>query len=188
MPTAEAASCACMSAVPFAFSMSTRAICALLLRERRLLLVRDLALGQHGHQLGRELDVLDVDAARLDVVRVEVRGDRFVRALLHLGTGLDEAHRLEALQRVAEVVADGRLQHLVHEVLHRADHRDHLRCPRVGHVDLHLQVDAEHEALTALRLDRRQVRVEVVRGRHRVGPVEREDRRRARSRPRRRAG
>ena len=36
----------------------------------------------------------------------------------------------------------------------------------------------EHEALAALRLDRRQVRVEVVRGRHRVGPVEREDRRR----------
>ena len=49
---------------------------------------------------------------------------------------------------------------------------------RVGHVDLHLQVDAEHEALAALRLDRRQVRVEVVRGRHRLGPVERQDRRR----------
>ena len=34
---------------------------------------------------------------------------------------------------------------------------------RVGHVDLHLQVDLEHEALTALADDRRQLRVEVVR-------------------------
>ena len=77
-----------MSAVPFAFSISTRAISrALLLRERRLLLVRDLALGQHLDELGRELDVLDVDAARLDVVRGEVRGDRLERARLHLRRG-----------------------------------------------------------------------------------------------------
>ena len=59
-------------------------------------------------------------------------------------------HRFERLQRVAEVVADRRLQHLVDEVPHRADHRDHLRRLGVGHVDLHLQVDLEHEALAAL--------------------------------------
>ena len=63
-----------MSAVPFAFStLDARDLGALLLRERRLLLVRDLALGQHLDELGGEVDVLDVDAARLDVVRGEVR-------------------------------------------------------------------------------------------------------------------
>ena len=39
------------------------------------------------------------------------------------------SHRLERLQRVAEVVAHRRLQHLVDEVAHRADHRDDLRAP-----------------------------------------------------------
>ena len=48
----------------------------------------------------------------------------------------------------------------------------------VGHVDLHLQVDLEDEALAALADDRRQLRVEVVRLRRGVGPVEREDERR----------
>ena len=59
---------------------------------------------------------------------------------------------------------------------------------RVGHVDLHLQVDLEHEALAALADDRRQLRVEVVRLRRRVGPVEREDERRHDLRRRTRAG
>ena len=51
---------------------------------------------------------------------------------LHLLPRLDEADRFQALQRVAEVVADRRLQHLVDEVLHRADHRDDLRRPVSG--------------------------------------------------------
>ena len=70
-----------------------------------------------------------------------------------------------------------RLQHLAHQVAHGADHRDHLRRLGVGHVDLHLQVDLEDEALAALADDRRQLRVEVVRLRGRVGPVERQDER-----------
>ena len=58
-----------MSAVPFAFSISMRDVSrALLLLERRLLLVGDLALGQHLDELLREHDVLDVDALRLDLV------------------------------------------------------------------------------------------------------------------------
>ena len=40
----------------------------LLLLERRLLLVGDLALREHEHQLLRERDVLDVDALGLHLV------------------------------------------------------------------------------------------------------------------------
>ena len=43
-----------------------------LLVEGRLLLLGDLALGQHLHELLGEHDVLDVDAAGLDVVAGEV--------------------------------------------------------------------------------------------------------------------
>ena len=74
MPTADAASCACMSAVPFAFSTSTRAICA---RSCSTYVAFSwLAISRWVRtvdELLRELDVLDVDAARLDVVRGEVR-------------------------------------------------------------------------------------------------------------------
>ena len=120
---------------------------------------------------------MDVDALRLHLVLAEVAGDRLERGALHGLAGLDESHRLERLQRVAEVVADRALQHLAHEVAHRADHRDHLRCSRVGDVDLDLQVDLEDEALAALGHDRRQVRVEVVGLGARLGPVEGEDER-----------
>ena len=77
-----------MSAVPLGLlHLDARDLGALLLRVRRLLLVGDLALGQHLDELVGELDVLDVDAARLDVVRREVRGDRLERARLHLLRG-----------------------------------------------------------------------------------------------------
>ena len=108
---------------------------------------------------------------------LEVARDRLERGGLHLAAGLDELDRLERLQRVAEVVAHRALQHLADEVAHGADHRDDLRRLRVGHVDLHLQVDLEDEALAALAHDRRQLRVEVVRLGRGVGPVEREDER-----------
>ena len=79
MPTADAASCACMSAVPFAFSTSTRAISA---RSSSAYVAFSWfaisRLVSTEHELVRELDVLDVHAAGLDVVRVEVRGDRLV--------------------------------------------------------------------------------------------------------------
>ena len=134
-----------------------------LLLERRLLLVRDLARLQHLDEPLGQVDVLDVDAARLDVVAGEVALDVLLGLVLHRVARLDERHRREALERVAEVVADRALQHLVDEVLHRPDHADHLRRLRVRHVDLHLQVDVELEALAALAVDRRERRVEVVR-------------------------
>ncbi len=153
-----------MSAVPLAFSISMRDVSARCCSSK--VAFSWLAISRWvstAHQLGGEHDVLDVDAPRLDLVLAEVAGDRLERRALHLLAGLDEPDRLERLQRVAEVVADRGLQHLVDEVAHRADHRDHLRRPRVGHVDLHLQVDLEDEALAALAHDRRQLRVEVVR-------------------------
>src|SRR5207245_10292891 len=68
-----------------------------------------------------------------------------------------------------------RLEDLVYEVLHGTHHRDHLWRLRVGHVNLHLQVDLEDEALTALALDGAELRVKVVGDRAGVGPVQRED-------------
>ena len=105
-------------------------------------------------------------------------GDVVLRLGLHRGAILDELHRRHALQRVAEIVADDRLQHFVDEVLHRPDHRDHLRRELVGDVDLHLQIDVEDEAFLRLRHDLFQLLVEIVRLRRRFGPVERQNRRR----------
>ena len=107
-----------MSAVPFAFSISMRDVCAsLLLLERRLLLVGDLALGQHLDQLVGELDVLDVDALASRPRRR--RGSSVTRSNAGACTSWRVSMNVTAssvLQRVAEVVADRRLQHLVDEV------------------------------------------------------------------------
>jgi hypothetical protein len=64
---------------------------------------------------------------------------------LHLLPLLDEVDRRHALQLVAEVVADRRLQHLVDQVVHGRDGRDDPRRLGIGHVDLHLQIDVEDE-------------------------------------------
>jgi len=47
---------------------------------------------------------------------------------------------------------------------------------QVGHVDLHLEVDPEDEALTGLAVDRAEPLVEVVCDRRGVGPVQGQDR------------
>ena len=96
-------------------------------------------------------------------------------ALLHLLAGLDELDRRHALQLVAEVVAHGRLQHLVDQVGDRAHHADHARGRGVGHVDLHDQLDAEDEAFAALGHDLRQPLVELVGLADRLRPVEAQD-------------
>ena len=76
------------------------------------------------------------------------------------GQELEHGH---LLRRVAEVVADRRLQHVVDEVLHRADARDHAR--RVLHADVDdlRDVEAEREAVLRAHEDRRQPLVVVVR-------------------------
>ena len=48
------------------------------------------------------------------------------------------------------MIAHDRLQHLVDEILHGPDHRDHLRRELVGHVNLHLQIDVEDESFLGL--------------------------------------
>src|SRR3989454_3052666 len=158
--------------------VDTYGLGVLLLLECRLLLVGDLAARQHADELLRESHVLDVDAARLHLVGGQVARDRVERRCLNLVARLDEAHRLERLQRIAEVVSDRCLKDLVDQVLHRTHHRDHLRRLGVGHVDLDLQVDLEDEPFAALALDRAQLRVQVVGDRVRLGPVEGEDERR----------
>ena len=96
-------------------------------------------MGEHEDEFRREHDVLDVHTARLHLVLHEVTGDRLQGCRLYLAACLDELHRLECLQRVAEVVAHRRLQHFAHQVPHRAHHRDDLGRARVGDMDLHLQ-------------------------------------------------
>ena len=74
-----------------------------------------------------------------------------------------ELEHRHLLRRVAEVVADGRLQHVVDQVLHRPDARDHAR--RVLHADVDdlRHVEAEREAVLRPHDDRRQPLVVVVR-------------------------
>ena len=48
------------------------------------------------------------------------------------------------------MIAHDRLPHLVDEILHGPDHRDHLRRELVGHVNLHLQIDVEDESFLGL--------------------------------------
>ena len=61
--------------------------------------------------------------------------DVLARFLLPLQRGDRKSSTVYVLRRVAEVVADDRLQHVVHQVLHRADARDHLRRVRRADVD-----------------------------------------------------
>ena len=76
------------------------------------------------------------------------------------------------------MVAHRGLQHFVDEVRHAAHHRDDIRRLGVRNVDLHLQIDREVKAFTALRLDLLQLRIKIVRLRHDIGPVQRDDERR----------
>ena len=68
------------------------------------------------------IDVLDVDAPGLDLVARQVLLDVALGRVLDLVALLDELGGAEGLELVAEVVADRRLQHLVDQVLHGADH------------------------------------------------------------------
>ena len=120
--------------------------------------------------------VLDVHATGLDLVLHQVPGDVFLRPRLDDVARLDELHGRQLLECITKIVAHRLLQHLVDQVLHGADHGDHLRRVRVGDVDLHLKVDPEYEALAGLSVDRAQRRIQVVSGRRLVGPVQREDR------------
>ena len=97
---------------------------------------------------------------------------------LFLTTWFLDADRRHALQLVAEMIAHRGLQHLVDEVEHRADDRDHLRGFGIGNMDLNLQIDIEDEALFRLGGDLVQVLVEIVRRRGGVRPVEGENERR----------
>ena len=127
------------------------------------------------HQFLRQDHVLDIHAAGLHFVLGKLLADVNQRALLHLLAGLDELNGRHALQLVAEMVAHGRLQHLVHQIGHRAHHADHARGGRVGHVDLHDQLDREDEAFPALGHDLREPLVEFVGLADGFRPVEAQD-------------
>lgn len=81
---------------------------------------------------------LDIHTARLHPVLRQFLLHVVEGALLyHLAAG-DEFDRRHALQFVAEVVAHGRLQHLVHQVGDAAHHRDHIGRLGIRNVDLYL--------------------------------------------------
>src|SRR5512143_3231501 len=54
-------------------------------------------------------------------------------------------------------------------------HRDHIRSLRVRNMNLDLKVDGELETFTAFRRDLAELRVQIVRLRYYVGPVQRDD-------------
>ncbi|HUO35750.1 MAG TPA: hypothetical protein VMU43_12235 [Candidatus Acidoferrum sp.] len=146
-----------------------------LLLEGLDLLIGDFTVRENGDEIFGQNDILNINALRLDLILLELRLDVRERIFLHLLSGLDEADCGHALQAVAEVIADSGLKNLVHEVLHRPDHADYTGRFRVGHVNLHLQVNLEDEALVALGDDLLKLAVEIVRFRNRVGPIEIED-------------
>ena len=94
---------------------------------------------------------------------------------LHDLAGLDELDGFHAADFVAEEIADGGLQDLVHQILHGADHGDDARGLGVGNVDEDLEVDGEDKALVALGDDGFEPRVEAVGAGDVLGPVELED-------------
>ena len=131
--------------------------------------------GEHRDQRVGIDDILDVNAARLDFVLGELPLDVGEGLLLHFLARLDERDGFHAADLVAEEIADGRLQNLVHEILHGANHGDHARSLGVGNVNENLEIDAEDEALVALGDDGLQPRVEAVSAGDVLGPVELED-------------
>ena len=111
------------------------------------LLISNFTVRQNGNHVFRQDHVLDIHAFCLHLILLELLPDVLERFQLHLLARFDKADCRHALQRVAEMVAHRRLQHFVHQIAHRANHRDHTRRFGVRNVDLHLQVNLEDEAL-----------------------------------------
>ena len=94
---------------------------------------------------------------------------------LHLLARLDESHGGHALELVAEVVAHCRLKHLVDQIAHRADHRYDSRRARIRDVNLNLKLEFEYKSLAALGHNVLELRVEIMRFRNDIRPVQRQD-------------
>ena len=148
----------------------------LLLPECLDLLVCNLALLENHDDLWRQNDILDVDTACLHVVVLNLFRDVLLGCHLNRGTLFDELDRLHSLKLITEVVADNRLQDLVDEILHCADHRDDLGGHLVGDMDLNLEVDLEDEPFLGFGFNLTQTLVQVVCLGSGRGPVEGEDR------------
>jgi len=155
--------------------VDARVLGVLLGAVRLLLLVGDFSGSENlGEVIGKS-DVLDVDAAHLDEVLVEVLLDVLGGLLLNAAAGLDEVRCRKLGERVAEVVANRGLKDLVHQLGDRLHRPDHLGGVRVGDVDLDLQFDRELERVVRLRNDGAELPVEAVLGLDVVGPVELQD-------------
>ena len=70
---------------------------------------------------------------------------------LPLAARAQEVEHRVVLRRIAEIISHNRLQHMIHQVLHRADARDHLRRVQRADVDdlRHIQVEREAVLATA---------------------------------------
>jgi hypothetical protein len=83
-----------------------------------LLLLGDLAVGERLHQRFRRRNVADQRVDGVHVVLAKRRGDRRPSLPPAARCASSELDHVRGLRRVAEVVADGRLQHLRHQVRH----------------------------------------------------------------------
>ena len=128
-----------------------------------LLLLRDLAVGLRLHQLaGGVMSPISVSMHSTSYASIATSMSSNASRWRSAARRQELEHRV-LLRRVAEVVADRRLQHVVHQVLHRADARDHAR--RILHTDVDdlRHVEVEREAVARAHRDRDELRVVVMR-------------------------
>ncbi len=120
-------------------------LCKTLRVVRRLFLLGQLAVGQGLHQFGRRNYVADERLYRDHIVFGQCCRDGGLGFCLPHGTVFEEVDDVRVLRRIAEVVADGRLEHLRDERFHTAKPSDHLRRRVARDVDdlAHVQVECE---------------------------------------------
>ena len=138
----------------------SNALCLALGLVGHAFLFGDLAIGQGAHQRFRWIDVADQGIHRTNVVFRERRGDCFLGLGLAQGAVLQKLDDVAALRRVAEVVADGRFEHLGDERAHIAEACDDLGCVVARDVDNLRHVEVELEAVGRTHGDGAQIRVE----------------------------
>ena len=109
------------------------------------------------HQRRRRIDVADERVNGLHVIRRRAASRMCSRGFrLALAAGAQEVEHRVVLRRIAEIISDNRLQHMVHQVLHRTHARDHLRRVERADVDDLRDIQVEREPIARAHRDGRQ--------------------------------